>query len=88
MVGVVLSSTDRKLPEGSDSTGLAELEYDAFVEQNEGAEDEPVKVLEEQAAFEEVVLWGHESTPDVNDSYVKGIEEWISFAETVCCVVR
>lgn len=83
LVGVVLKPTDRSVPQSSDNSGLAQLEYDAVLEQDEGAEEEPVKILEEQAFFDEVVLWGHESTPDENDLYVKGIEEWISFAETV-----
>jgi ribonuclease H2 subunit C len=86
-VGVVLKPTDRSVPQGSDNTGVAQLEHDDFVEQDEGAEDEPVRILEEQASFDEVVLWGHESTPDENDPYVKGIQEWIAFAETVCCVI-
>ena len=82
-----MKPTDRSVPQISDNNGLAQLEYDAVVEQDEGAEEEPVKILEEQASFDEVVLWGHESTPDENDPYVKGIQEWIAFAETVCCVI-
>jgi len=81
-----LKPTDRSVPQDSDNTGGAQVEYDGFADQVEGAEDEPVKILEEQASFDEVVLWGHESTPDETDPYVKGIEEWIAFAETVCCV--
>lgn len=79
-----MKSTDRSVPQGTDNTGVVQLEYDALAELDDGVEDEPVKILEEQASFDAVVLWGHESTPDENDPYVKGIEEWIAFAETVC----
>lgn len=44
---------------------------------------EPVKVLEEAASFEEMVVWGHEVLPGSDDPYVKGVEEWIAFAEAV-----
>lgn len=43
-----------------------------------------MKILQEEASFTEVVLWGHESMPDENDPYAKGIDEWIGFAEAVC----
>lgn len=56
-------------------------------------EDEAQEEQEEQietgsmagkSTFEEVILWGHESTPDSSgDPYVRGMEEWISFAEQV-----
>lgn len=42
-----------------------------------------VKVLEEQSSFEEIVVWGHESTMNEEDPYVRGVEEWVGFAEAV-----
>ncbi|KAK1775715.1 ribonuclease H2, subunit C [Copromyces sp. CBS 386.78] len=37
-----------------------------------------------QAEFEEFVVWGHESLADAaGDAYVRGVEEWIGFAERV-----
>lgn len=75
------------IPQERISDGLTQLEYDALGGEDELAEDAPVKILEEQAAFKEVILWGHESTPDENDPYVKGIQEWIAFAETVCGIL-
>ncbi|KAH7626083.1 ribonuclease H2, subunit C [Sordaria sp. MPI-SDFR-AT-0083] len=37
-----------------------------------------------QAEFEEVVVWGHESLADAGgDAYVRGVEEWIGFAERI-----
>jgi len=56
------------------------------IEGNKGMDAEPdVKIMEEQSAFDEITVWGHESLPeDTADPYVKGIEEWISFSEQVC----
>lgn len=45
--------------------------------------EEPVKVLETQGTFEDVVVWGHEILPASDDTFVKGVEEWVRFAETV-----
>lgn len=49
----------------------------------EGGNEEQVRVLEEVASFEEVVVWGHERVVDRDDGFVRGIEEWIPFAEAV-----
>jgi ribonuclease H2 subunit C len=50
----------------------------------DGERDEPVKVLEKQATFQEFVVWGHEALPTADDPFIKGVEEWIQFAEAVC----
>lgn len=42
-----------------------------------------VKVMEQKAVFDEIMVWGHEAVPDAVDVYVKGVEEWIGFAEAV-----
>lgn len=52
-------------------------------EQEAGEEEEEVAVLEELATFEEVVVWDHEKVVDDGDGVVKGLEEWIRFAEAV-----
>lgn len=44
---------------------------------------EPVNILREEARFDEIIVWGHDSIPAADDSFAKGIEEWISFAEAV-----
>ncbi|KAF2083272.1 ribonuclease-like protein H2 subunit C [Saccharata proteae CBS 121410] len=49
-------------------------------------EERPIetKVAEEVASFDEMVLWNHETLPDgVDDAYVKGVKEWIAFAEAI-----
>ena len=50
--------------------------------------EEPVKVLEKQGTFDEITVWGHEILPAADDAYVKGVEEWVRFAETVCVMFR
>ena len=47
--------------------------------------EEPIKVLEEVATFDNLIAWGHEALPEVDDPFVKGVDEWIRFAEAVHC---
>ena len=56
-------------------------EEDDMAEQDE--QPEPVKLLEEEARFDEITVWGHDRLPAADDTFVKGIEEWIAFAEAV-----
>ena len=46
-------------------------------------EDEEIPVLEELAAFEEVVVWDHEQVVEDDDGIVKAMGEWIRFAQAV-----
>jgi hypothetical protein len=57
-------------------------------EDDEDAEEVPeVKVMEEQSEFGDMIVWGHEALPDdMADPYVRGVEEWVAFAEQVCWV--
>ncbi|KAI4257618.1 MAG: hypothetical protein LQ352_001604 [Teloschistes flavicans] len=87
-----------KLPEGYRGVvvkdGVKEVEQKGNVERlsrrdqedgndDEEEEEEDVGVLEEMGEFEEVVVWGHERTVGADDEVVKGVEEWISFAEAI-----
>lgn len=49
------------------------------------AEDElPLGVLETQAEFDEMVIWGHESMAEaVSDPYARGVEEWMQLSSRV-----
>lgn len=61
------------------------------VEDEEGEEEEgedgegaqTVGTLSEVAEFEEVMVWDHEAIRSGEDAFVKGMEEWIRFAEVV-----
>lgn len=49
----------------------------------EEEEEEEVKVLEEVGEFGEIMVWGHESVAEGDDTFVRGLEEWVGFAEAV-----
>ncbi|CAD6573079.1 MAG: hypothetical protein ASARMPREDX12_005805 [Alectoria sarmentosa] len=54
------------------------------LEGEEGEEErEEVIVLNEVGSFEKVVIWNHESMVDGDDDFVKGLKEWIGFAEAM-----
>ena len=42
-----------------------------------------MKVLESTASFQEVVVWGHDQVPGTDDAFVRGVEEWVAFAEGI-----
>lgn len=42
-----------------------------------------VKTMERMYSFDEIVVWGHEMLPEDDDVYVKGVSEWLKFAEAV-----
>lgn len=76
-VGVVATPTDRVVPASQQAP------QNAATEDGDAEPEEPVKVLETQGTFDDMVVWGHEILPAADDSYVKGVEEWVRFAETV-----
>lgn len=77
VIGVVAVPTDRVLHSKTDrNTELQNGEQDEVLE-------EPVKVLDAQSTFDEFVVWGHEIMPAADDPFVKGVEEWMKFAEAV-----
>jgi hypothetical protein len=80
--GYVLLNTDRILPapreERRDQPG------DEEEEEEEDEKEEEVKIVEEVASFQQVMVWGHEAIVYAGeDCYVRGVEEWIGFAESV-----
>ncbi|KAJ5489499.1 hypothetical protein N7539_004389 [Penicillium diatomitis] len=74
--GVIVSPTDRVI------SGTQGLNGDRM-EDGESDPEEPVKILEAQGTFDEMMVWGHENLPAADDPFVKGVEEWIRFAETM-----
>lgn len=80
--GVVLQKTDRLLaPAQAPPQQIIDGEEDDDVEDNEPAVE--VKLMEELATFEEMMVWGHETVPEDGDEYVRGVEDWIGMAEAV-----
>ncbi|KAI1747982.1 ribonuclease H2, subunit C [Xylaria castorea] len=78
--GVVVEKTDAK-PETSTKRESA----DEDIEIIENPEDQlEVGAMKGKAAFDELMIWGHESTNDSSmDPYVRGMDEWIAFAEEI-----
>jgi ribonuclease H2 subunit C len=69
--------TDRILPS-------QQADKDQDVEILESGPEESVKILETQGTFDEMIVWQHEFLPAADDTFIKGVEEWVRFAETVC----
>lgn len=75
-LGVIATPTERVLP-------VSQQPHNDIAEDGETEAEGPVKVLEVQGTFDEVMVWGHEILPAADDTFVKGVEEWVRFAETV-----
>lgn len=66
--------TKREQPEPSD----------AMDEVEELADPIEIAPLNSKADFDDLVIWGHESTADsATDPYLRSMEEWVSFSEKV-----
>ena len=83
--GIILS----KASTGNEATGETTKQHERNGGELEGEGDEEGEeleegqALEEVASFDRIVLWGHESLVEGDDPFVKGLEEWIGFAEAV-----
>ncbi|KAJ2987082.1 hypothetical protein NUW58_g4702 [Xylaria curta] len=78
--GVAVETTDAKLEVSREQDPIDE---DVETTENPGNQLE-VGVMKGRAAFNELMIWGHESTSDSTvDPYVRGMEEWIAFAEEI-----
>ena len=42
-----------------------------------------ISALEEVADFGKITVWGHEAVAELDDAFIKGLGEWITFAEPV-----
>ena len=75
------------VPEGYEGVVATPTERTIRPAQNNSVDEtepeEPVKILEKQATFQDVMVWGHELMPAADDPFVKGVEEWVRFAEAV-----
>jgi ribonuclease H2 subunit C len=87
--GVVLQKTDT-LSTSTKGNGAAMADRLRRMEEGEDEDedmvmDEPVevKVLEQKGRFDEIRVWGHDAVPEADDVFVKGVQEWIGFAEAV-----
>nr|OQO13803.1 hypothetical protein B0A51_17036 [Rachicladosporium sp. CCFEE 5018] len=78
--GVLLEKTEKQIiakPSAPIFDENGELEEVAAVQHVE------IKVMDRKASFEHVVVWGHDAMPEDGDEFVKGLGEWIGFAEAI-----
>ena len=83
--GVIVKSANEETDAVKEKRERRGREGEELEEEDEerGEELEEVDALEEVASFDNIVLWGHESLVEGDDPFVKGVEEWIGFAEAV-----
>lgn len=82
-----------KLPEGYYGSVVEKSELKQSEEPKEMAEDVEIQGIEDQleigtmegkATFNELTVWNHETLANSSeDPYLRGMEEWISFAEQI-----
>ncbi|KAI0006788.1 ribonuclease H2, subunit C [Xylariaceae sp. FL0662B] len=59
-------------------------EDDAELQEESDDQQLEAGAMQGKTSFEEVIVWGHESTADSSsDPYVRSMEEWIAFAEQI-----
>ncbi|MCJ1417773.1 hypothetical protein MMC32_004118 [Xylographa parallela] len=91
--GAIVCETDRFLPlsEAPNATGsgtkapttTSPTAEDVEDEDEEEDDIEPTKILEEVATFDDILVWGHEQVPGEEDVFVRGVQEWLTFAEAM-----
>ena len=79
-----------KLPKGYEGVVVEDagieqpsLDRHRMAEEVEDEEVEEIKVLEETGKFDKVILWGHGAVVEDDDAFVKGLSEWVGFADAV-----
>lgn len=80
--GVVLESSDQRIVQPLNQP------FEVPVDEDDDRTPIPqntveTRVMNQKAHFDEIVVWGHEALPQNDDEYVKGMEEWVAFAEAV-----
>ncbi|KAK2001654.1 ribonuclease H1/H2 small subunit [Colletotrichum falcatum] len=73
--GLVMEKSDKVKTQQLEDGGEEEGTEDALVE---------LGTMEVKAEFDEMVIWGHESSAEAaSDPYVRSIEEWLTVAESI-----
>ncbi|KAH8808699.1 ribonuclease H2, subunit C [Xylogone sp. PMI_703] len=73
--GVVLTPTETPKPTTQEPEVI---DVDA-----DEPEEEIAGFMEQHASFDGVLVWGHEVGLSEEDTYIKGVEEWIGFAKKI-----
>ncbi|KAJ4329926.1 hypothetical protein N0V87_010449 [Didymella glomerata] len=84
--GAILSITDKLAPQAPTQLRETAEPLDDEDDEMEHESPEEVKIAEQIGEFDEVVVWGHGGTVDEgSDMFVRGVREWVGFAESMHC---
>ncbi|PGH26849.1 hypothetical protein AJ80_01430 [Polytolypa hystricis UAMH7299] len=90
--GLIATPTNTPLPTHpslSSQTPSSTTHQEQIYEQQDGEEEEedvkepPPSLVEKTGTFSEFMVWEHEDVPAADDPFVKGVSEWIQFAEAM-----
>jgi ribonuclease H2 subunit C len=84
--GAVLHVTDKQLPHFQSPSRSPSQPADEDGDEEVGEESIPVevKIAEQVGTFEQVVVWGHGGeVHGAHDMFVRGMTEWVGFAESI-----
>ncbi|KAI0380405.1 ribonuclease H1 small subunit [Hypomontagnella monticulosa] len=78
--GSIVEKSEPKKPEDTKKEGAVEV-----IDLEEESDDQlETGAMQGKATFNEVMIWNHESLADPSeDAHLRGVEEWISFAEQI-----
>lgn len=77
---------------GTSESGTKKNDQSHDLDQNENEDEESegdgedwtsFTILDKQGSFSAFMVWDHEKLPAADDPFVKGVSEWIRFAEAV-----
>ena len=68
---------------GKEKTAFQTPEKECLEGEEGEEEQEGIIVLDEVGSFKKVIIWNHESVVHGDDAFMKGLSEWIGFAEAV-----
>ncbi|KAI9694149.1 MAG: hypothetical protein M1822_003420 [Bathelium mastoideum] len=76
----ILTKTNKLMP--TQQAHMPALDLDELEPDEEEDAPEDVKIADVSRTFDNFIVWEHDSLPDpAGDPHIKGIEEWIQFAE-------
>ncbi|KAF2871725.1 ribonuclease H2, subunit C, partial [Massariosphaeria phaeospora] len=85
--GAILRVTEKDLPQTqTQPQGQAHKRNQEDDDEEDGEESDnvDVKIAEQIGSFDEFVVWGHGEEVDAGrDMYVRGLREWVGFAEAM-----
>jgi len=87
--GAILNVTDKSLPTTQSQPTQTPVEQQDIEDQDDEEEEmevdpEEIKIAEQIGSFDSIVVWEHGGKVDEEkDGYVRGVREWIGWAESM-----